>query len=86
MSLSTYARRKGDRLCVVCESPELATRTLCEPCRKKQCKAMAPRTRRMRAFWRAQKRCLYCGREPMPNTKYCGACAERGAGQKKKGT
>lgn len=78
MGLTTYADRKGRRVCVRCEGP-LSTRTLCEEHRMAQCVAMAPRTRRMRAWWRSQGLCLACGRLPVPGTKHCAACAERNA-------
>ena len=89
MGLTTYADRKGRKVCVRCEAP-LASRTLCADHLEAQRVAMAPRTRRIRAYWKARKLCLGCGRIPVPGTKHCGACAERNsewkAGQRKKKT
>lgn len=78
MGSHTYARRKFEGLCVICEAPA-APHTMCPMHLEAQRKKMASRTKRMRIYWRKQKLCITCGRIPVPGTKSCAACSERNA-------
>jgi hypothetical protein len=78
LGLYTYWRRLNEGVCTRCCSPELATKTLCEPCRQRQKAIMYPRTKRLRMWWRSQGLCIYCGKIRAPGLKSCDYCADRG--------